>query len=228
MRKFTKHDIDQNYKEAAKWFSKASEKGAVVADLALGKIYYEGGNGVTSDYREAIKCYLKAAEKKSVIANLALGQIYYNGGNGIISDYEESFKWHLKAAGKGDYFAKYRLGQMYLKGKAVPQDGDLAVKWLTESAKDGYAEAAMLLVEIYAKLPYPYKSDYTTLNKGNNVSAYMWWTVANMLGKKSHRHSNKLKKQLTSEQIKQAQQKASEFAKDIKHIKEDKTRAKWG
>ncbi len=48
--------VAQDYKEAAKWYRKASEQGLAAAQYNLGCMYYDG-QGVTQNYKEAVKWY---------------------------------------------------------------------------------------------------------------------------------------------------------------------------
>jgi len=54
--------VEQDYKEAAKWYQKAAEQGDAKAQGQLGEIYFVG-LGFEQDYKEAARWYLKAAEK---------------------------------------------------------------------------------------------------------------------------------------------------------------------
>ena len=57
--------VPQDYKEAAKWFTKAAEQGYANAQYSLG-VMYRDGDGVPQDYKEAVKWYTKAAEQGDV------------------------------------------------------------------------------------------------------------------------------------------------------------------
>src|SRR4030042_299525 len=52
--------ITQDYKVAAKWYTKAAAQGIDIAQYNLGLMYYEG-DGVGKDYVESYKWFLLAA-----------------------------------------------------------------------------------------------------------------------------------------------------------------------
>ena len=54
--------VEQDYKEAVKWYRKAAEHGNFIAMQLLGSMF-EQGKGIEQDYEEAVKWYKKAAEK---------------------------------------------------------------------------------------------------------------------------------------------------------------------
>jgi len=54
--------VEQDFKEAAKWFRKAAEQGNAVSQFNLG-LMYEKGRGVERDFKEAVKWNRKAAEQ---------------------------------------------------------------------------------------------------------------------------------------------------------------------
>jgi hypothetical protein len=101
----------RDYKEAAKYFSLAAEKGNEVAMTYLGACYAEG-EGVEQDKEEAVKWYRKAAEKGDTDAMCFLGECFLVGFFGVEQDKEEAIKWYRKAAEKGDTFAEEKLKEL--------------------------------------------------------------------------------------------------------------------
>lgn len=96
--------VQQNSREAEKWFRKASEQGEVHSQYVLGKLYDEG-KGVPQDYQEAVKWYRKAAEQGLAAAQGDLG-VMYEKGQGVPQDAQEAAKWFHKAAEQGVAQAK--------------------------------------------------------------------------------------------------------------------------
>ena len=88
-------DGEQCYTEAAKWFTKAAEKGDVRAQYTLGWMYEIGG-GVKQDYAEGIRWYTEAAEQGDTDAQNRLDFLYYGGHGGVPYD-AESIAWRKKA-----------------------------------------------------------------------------------------------------------------------------------
>ena len=62
----------KDYKEAIRWFRKASEQGDAGAQSNLG-VMYDNGQGVQQDYVQAVKWYRKAAEQGYADAQSNLG-----------------------------------------------------------------------------------------------------------------------------------------------------------
>lgn len=65
---------------------------------------------------------------------------------------KKKLQWQMDRADKGSDPAQYTLGMRYLEGKGVPKDLKKARKWLTESAKQGNADAKKALAE-HPELP---------------------------------------------------------------------------
>ena len=68
------------------------------------------------------------AEKGDPFAQVSLGD-KYQAGEGVPQNYGEAVKWFQKAADKGYFRAQWRLGMAYMLGKGVPQDKVMAHKW---------------------------------------------------------------------------------------------------
>ena len=65
---------------------------------------------------------------------------------------KKKVQWQMDRAEKGSDPAQYSLGMRYLEGKGVPKDLKKARKWLTESAKQGNADAKKALAD-HPELP---------------------------------------------------------------------------
>ena len=102
--------VEQDFKEAVKWYRKAAEQGNAVAQYNLGQMYREG-QGVEQDFKEAVKWYRKAAEQGDVDAQYNLG-VMYATGRGVEKDEEEAIKWLRKAAEQGNKPAKAVLKEI--------------------------------------------------------------------------------------------------------------------
>jgi len=64
--------VEQDYKEAVKWFRKVAEQGYADGQFGLGVMYAEG-QGVEQDYKEAVKWFREAAEQGDAKAQYNLG-----------------------------------------------------------------------------------------------------------------------------------------------------------
>jgi TPR repeat protein len=187
--------------EAVKWFRKAANQGHAVAQSCLG-ICYERGKGVPQDDVEAVKWFRRAAEQGEADAQNRLGGCY-SDGVGVSRDEVEGVKWYRKAADQGDAVAQYNLGTCYLDGKGVPQDDVEGVKWLRKAAEQGDAMAQCDLGLCYLD------------GKGvpqNDVEAVKWYILAAAQQNKDADQSlTGIVKEMTGEQIAEAQRRADEF-----------------
>ena len=145
---YTGQGIEQDYKEAFKWFTKAAEQGNAAAQYNLGLMYAKG-QGVEQDYKQAIKWYTKAADQGDAAAQYSLGTMYYTGQD-IKQDYKQALKWYTKAAEQGNVAAQALLGLMYDAGWGI-KDYKQAFKWYSKAAEQGEAVAQLFLGLMYDK-----------------------------------------------------------------------------
>ena len=73
-------------------------RGAYVAQVYLGRMYYEG-RGVPQDDAEALKWFRPAAEQGDVDAQYYLGLMYYDGRS-VLQDYVQAYMWLNLAASR--------------------------------------------------------------------------------------------------------------------------------
>jgi TPR repeat protein len=125
--------------EAFKWYKLAAEQGDALAQVNLGRCYYDG-NGVEENYYEAVNWYKLAAEQGDKLAQVNLGRCYYDG-NGVEENYCEAVKWYKLAAKQGDADAQNMLGDCYYRGEGVDKNYEEALKWYRLAADQGDANA---------------------------------------------------------------------------------------
>lgn len=140
-------DRDESFKEAAKWYRQAAEKGYSGAMVGLGILYADGA-GVDEDTQEALRWYRKAVEMGNADAMVQLGKMY-DEGQGVGENRKEAVGWYRKAAEKGHSGAMYDLGYKYAEGEGVKIDLGEAVRWYQKAAEKGLTEAMVMLGEIY-------------------------------------------------------------------------------
>ena len=143
--------VEQNYKEAVKWYQKSADQGNATAQNNLG-FMYQYGYGVTQDYKEALKWYLKSANQEYAIAQNNLGDLYYNG-YGVTKDYKEAIKWFQKSAEQGNASAQNNMGNMYENGYGVTADRQKAIEWYEKSAAQGNQTAKNNIERLKATMP---------------------------------------------------------------------------
>lgn len=140
--------VPRNPQEAHKWYRLAAEKGVALAQIALGRMYWEGRD-IPQDYREAMRLFDLSAAQGASGGQTSLGIMYLNG-NGVEKDYAAALKWFRLAAEQGDGLAQLQLGHMYHEGMGVPQDLVQAHMWFSLAATKG-AKGAGFLRDYMAK-----------------------------------------------------------------------------
>ena len=116
-----------DYGTALQIFTPLAEKGDLIAQFNLAKMYREG-KGVSKDYKSAVKWFNLSAEQGNAAAQYHLG-VAYSFGLGVIPDYEIALKWYLTAAEQGNVFAQHHLSLLYYLGNGVPEDKKYAYMW---------------------------------------------------------------------------------------------------
>ena len=120
-------------------------------------------------------------------------------------DYATALKEWKPLAEQGDAQAQHNLAWMYEHGQGVAQDYKEAVKWWRLAAEQGYASAQFNLGGMYGE-------GISVIQ--NYVIAHMWFNIAARDGNEDVKKSRDIViKQMTSEQIAEAQELARECIK---------------
>jgi uncharacterized protein len=138
--------VQQDYKQAAKWYEKAANQSNTLAQVALGELC-EAGQGVPRDEAQASNWYRRAAEQGYANAQYNLAALYAVG-KGVPLNNAEALKWYLQAANQGDPLAQYNVGMRYFEGHGVKPDQVAAYKWLSLSADQHIPDAARALATL--------------------------------------------------------------------------------
>lgn len=118
----------KNEPEGFKWWLRAAERGAPLAQVRIG-YSYEMGRGTAQNYAEAVRWYRKAAEEHDDRdAQHSLGSLYARG-LGVAQNFGEAAKWYRRSADQWFWEAKFDLGLLYAEGKGVPRDLVQALMW---------------------------------------------------------------------------------------------------
>ena len=148
----------------------------------------------------------KLAEEGDADAQAILGAIYLRG-SGVPQDYKKAENWLHKAALQGDAAAQSLLAGLYFEGKDLPLDYTKAAHWYRKAAMQGKADCQWLLAMMH--------SEGFGLPK-NQTKAHAWMNLAAAQGdKQAVRDRDKLERQMTPEQITQAQALAAKLHKRI-------------
>lgn len=117
--------------------------GSPAAQLVLG-INKLHGHHVEKNVSEGLFWIIRAHNAGSTKASVVLAGLYYEG-KVVRKDLNRAAEVIAPAAERRDEVAQYMLGSLYISGEGVAQDDELAIQWLRESAKRGYARAIELL-----------------------------------------------------------------------------------
>ncbi|KAF9978077.1 hypothetical protein BGZ73_003817 [Actinomortierella ambigua] len=187
-------DIEQNEQNSLWWYRQAAERGNVVAQLRVARMF-EAGQGVeASDDAKAARWYRKAADSGSAEAGLALAKMYTEG-RGVKEDAVQAAQWYRMAAEQGLVEAQVILGQWYSLGRGVIQSDIEAARWLMKAAESGDATAQKSLGKMYlqgrgvqlydvsetkwyTKIAGRMRRDQRERTVQSDVEAFKWYTQA--------------------------------------------------
>ena len=127
--------MEQDSKEAVKWWQKAADQGHANAQSNLGAMY-EKGQGVEQDFKEAVKWLQKAADQGYANAQNNLGVIFGNG-DGVDKDYVTAYAWWNIAETNGQQDAKNGLSQLgkVMTPAQIAEAGELVKEMVKKNPK---------------------------------------------------------------------------------------------
>lgn len=172
------------------------------AGLTEGVTSFEKGN-----HSEALRELLPLAEQGVPLAQMVVAVMYSNG-QGVTKDATEGMKWYLKAAEQGLAHAQVSVGNAYFLGMGAKEDSAEAIKWYSRAAAQGWTQALFNLGSMYS------------VGQGVSrdlIGAYKWCllsangTPAGGQRESAQRRCDRLKPQLSSNDIAQAKRLAAEF-----------------
>lgn len=154
------YGVEQDYKEAAKWYEKAVADGNPFAAYALGSLYRRG-QGVEQDDGKAFALYRMAAEdedKPNAYAAYELGRMCRDG-LGTVPDKAASDEWYRRAyqgflaieRNMADDKLYYRLGQMNLTGTGTEINSKQAKVYFEKAAELDNPDALYGLGKLYLR-----------------------------------------------------------------------------
>jgi len=121
--------VEQDFKEAFKWYSLSAKQGHQRAQFDLG-VMYDNGEGVPQDYKEAIKWYRLAAEQGNAKAQFNLGFMYAKG-YGVPQDYVLANMWWNLASSNGykDAVENRDILEKYMSPAQIEKAKEMARNW---------------------------------------------------------------------------------------------------
>ena len=160
-----------DYKEAIKWYTKASEQGDLDAKTQLG-LCYALGKGVDVDDPKAIQLFSEAAEKNQPKAQLWLGLYYLNAWT-VEQDYSRAVYWFQKSANQNFSEAQYELGKCYKLGNGVEKNEREAFACFEKAAQNGLSKAHVEIGEYYL-----FDNPFSPSSHYNPTEAVKWFKSA--------------------------------------------------
>ena len=166
--------VKKDYGEAIKWLRKASERGAIAAQLILGNAY-STGLGVKRDLVQAAKWYLRAAEQGNATAQVELGNMYGDGKGGLKVNKIKATNLYRLAAEGGDERGQLLLGVNLWHGNGVTQNYEEALIWFRNAVAS--AEKGKQLAVAYNSLGEAYRLGLGGVAK-DSVESAKWHRLA--------------------------------------------------
>jgi len=191
-----------DYTEAAKQYRLAAEQGNPKGQSHFGDMYYWGLGGIEIDKVEAARLYRLAADQGDAFGESMLASMYLEGDpRAIPRNYTEALRLFRLAAAQGHSPAQLYIGQMYENGQGVREDYNEAIKWYRLAAEQKHPSAFLALGKMYQN-GRGVLQDY--------VLAHMWYNLASINHPGAVYERDSLAKQMTPEQIAEAQKLAQE------------------
>lgn len=146
---------EQDYKQAAKWFS---DSDGGYAKYALGGLYFRG-HGVEKDLQHAFNLYSEAVTEAEIpFAHYELGMMYENG-IGTEKDSQKSYQNYNVALRSFEKLIEktpddkmlYRIAKMYEQGKGIKSDLHIALQYYELAADAGNIDSQIRLFNYHIK-----------------------------------------------------------------------------
>lgn len=126
------------YPEAIATWTKAAEKGDVVAAHRLGVEYMDGKPEVVArDYAKALKYHLQAAAGGDALSMFDIGSIY-EYGYGVQRDMTKAATWYGHSANYGLAQGQYNFATMLEAGEGIAKDEVEAYKFFIIAGRNGF------------------------------------------------------------------------------------------
>lgn len=144
--------VQQDYRQAVKWYRPAAEKGHPVAQHSLGIALL-----ALDDMNEAIEYLLEADKQNVSVAQSCLGDLFTGAYGSLPSEVLKKFnftfykalQWYQKAGKGGFPYAYHRLGNIYAKGEGVEKSEIDAIRFYHKAAEQGYSPSQRVLAKAY-------------------------------------------------------------------------------
>lgn len=138
--------VTGDYTHGISLFEKTGEKGDVLSQVNLGKIFSDG-EIATKDFKKAAYWYEKSAEQGHLLSQYNLGILYLKGLGGIKNE-ERGLYWLTKAA-ESDVNSQAALASYYID-IGTPEGRKKGVYWFIKAIEKGDSNAQYFLGTMYS------------------------------------------------------------------------------
>lgn len=158
-----------DFKKAEQLLLSESQRGNVLADYDLGKLYSTDKLGERNEemsiakYKRALQGFLQIepnSKKLKPYVQYRIGKMFCYG-LGTEQDYEKAFEWFERSAKQKNKFAQFSLANLYYYGSGIEKDLSQAFLWYQRSSSQGQPYAAYSIAQMYRYGEYVTKDNDT-------------------------------------------------------------------
>ena len=158
-----------DFKKAEQLLLSESQRGNVLADYDLGKLYSTDKLGEKSEeisiakYTQALQGFLQIepnSKKLKPYVQYRIGKMFCYG-LGTEQDYQKAFEWFERSAKQKNKFAQFSLANLYYYGSGIEKDLSQAFLWYQRSSSQGQPYAAYSIAQMYRYGEYVTKDNDT-------------------------------------------------------------------
>ena len=158
-----------DFKKAGQLLLSESQRGNVLADYDLGKLYSTDKLGEKNEemsiakYTRALQGFLQIepnSKKLKPYVQYRIGKMFCYG-LGTEQDYEKAFEWFERSAKQKNKFAQFSLANLYYYGSGVEKDLSQAFLWYQRASSQGQPYAAYSIAQMYRYGEYVTKDNDT-------------------------------------------------------------------
>ena len=135
--------VEQDTKQAERWYRRAGQQGDTRAMVELGRLY-AAGRDIAKNLPEAVQLFRTATTRGDPLGALNLGILHLDG-EGVPKNPELAFEFIESAAKRGSADAMQRLGFMYQRGLGTLPNIELALDRHRRAAALGSERSAKTL-----------------------------------------------------------------------------------
>ena len=158
-----------DFKKAGQLLLSESQRGNVLADYDLGKLYSTDKLGERNEemsvakYTRALQGFLRIepnSKKLKPYVQYRIGKMFCYG-LGTEQDYQKAFEWFERSAKQKNKFAQFSLANLYYYGSGVEKDLSQAFLWYQRASSQGQPYAAYSIAQMYRYGEYVTKDNDT-------------------------------------------------------------------